>query len=157
MNLDWNLLCNCHFQASPSNASAQDITVQKSQLNSHEKLIQNAYNYVLILKITKTNCYDHQTDITVEFTLQNSTECILSLKITKTRWFNHQTNITVEFALKNDTECIYILLNCQNCQNRLVQSLNRYYNWIYIEKWCRMNIHICYFSKLPKQVGAISE
>ena len=50
------------------------ISNQTSQLNSHEKLIQNAYNYVLILKITKTNSYDHQTDITVEFTLQNSTE-----------------------------------------------------------------------------------
>jgi hypothetical protein len=28
--------------------------VQFQKLNSHEKLIQNAYNYVLILKITKT-------------------------------------------------------------------------------------------------------
>ena len=66
----------------------------------------------MIPKITKTNDFDHQTDITVEFTWKNSTEHIYTLKITKTGYSNHWTNIIIDFTLKHGTECIYIYI-CQ--------------------------------------------
>jgi hypothetical protein len=93
--------------------------------------IRNWYKMHIIMylfwKLTKTSCYDHQTDITVELTLQIS------------------------------TECIYILADYQNYQNRLVQSLKKHYNWICIEKRYRMNINICWLSNLPKQVSPITK
>jgi len=55
--------------------------------------------------MTKTSYFDHQTDITVEFTWKNGTECIYTLKTTKKKqenlgspYFNlpkHTCNTTV--------------------------------------------------------------
>ena len=49
---------------------------------------------------------------------------------------NHQKGIIVEFMLKNVTECICILVNYLNYkkQKKIVQSPNRHYSWICVEK-----------------------
>ena len=50
-------LCVCDINYWCANA-----LVSPPWLNSHQKLIQNAYNYVSILKITKTSYFNHQTE-----------------------------------------------------------------------------------------------
>ena len=52
-----------------SNTNFLLLPVSPLQLNSHQRLVQNAYNYILNLKIAKTNYSNYQTDITVDFTL----------------------------------------------------------------------------------------
>jgi hypothetical protein len=58
----------------------------------------------------------------------------------------------VEFAWKM-AQNVYMH---SKLQNRLVQSLNKYYNWLCIKKQYKMHIHICHLLKLSKKLAQIS-
>ena len=80
-----------------------------------------------------TSHFNHQIDITAEFTLKNGTECIY-ISVNYLNYQSRLVQIIVEFTLKNGAKCIYILVNSQNYQNGLVQMQNKHHSWIHIEK-----------------------
>jgi len=94
-------------------------------LNSHWKLVLNAYTCVSIPRIAKFG------------------------------QSNHQIEITAGSTLKIGAECIYICISSLNCQIWLVQSPNWHHSWFRIENWCWMDIHMYQFPKLSNLVSPI--
>ena len=95
--------------------------------------MQYAYTYISIPEITILGHSDPKwvSQLNLCWNLmQYACTYILIPEITILGHSDHQTGIMIEFTLKFDAICMYICPDSRNYHIRLLQSQNRYHDWI---------------------------
>jgi hypothetical protein len=70
---------------------------------------------------------------------------------------DHETDITIEFTLKNGSWRCITLVCLLDLPYMVLWSRNRHYHWIHIEKWFLKMYHTCVFAGLPYMVTLITK